>query len=324
MSEPLTRYPMEMAPAFKDYIWGGTALAVRYGKASPYDRTAESWELSCHPAGPSKIANGVYAGMSLPELTEKFGEAAVGAHAARFPMFPVLIKLIDANGNLSIQVHPDDAYALSHEHEYGKTEMWYIVDAAPGAFIYYGFSRAVTQEEFARRIAENSLTEVLRKVPVQKGESYLIPSGTLHAIGKGCLIAEIQQNSNLTYRVYDYGRLGADGKPRELHVEKAKAVTRLCPADPQPEYPVRREGGCTAHVLASCAYFTVELLQAAGKAALTAGEESFQAPLCVEGSFTLRQGSHVLPLTEGKTVFLPAGTGDYTLEGTGTVLLTRV
>lgn len=180
-------------------------------------------------------------------------------------VFPVLIKLIDAARPLSVQVHPDDAYAQRVEGEPGKTEMWYVVDAQPGAQLYYGFQRELTREEAARRIADGTLTDVLNAVPVKAGDVFFIDAGTVHAIGADILIAEIQQNSNTTYRVFDYGRLGADGKPRALHVEKALDVARLCPPE-RPAGPMgkpEQNGDCTSTLLAKCGYFTARLLDVA-------------------------------------------------------------
>lgn len=203
---------VKLKPAFKDYIWGGKKLVEEYGKEFQGERLAESWELSCHPDGESVIASGEYAGKTLSAYIREKGFGILGRNCRRFSDFPILIKLIDAHDNLSVQVHPDNGYALRNEGQYGKTEMWYIVDCEPGAFLYYGFSRPVSEEEFRRRIADNTLLEVLNRVDVQKGDVLFIESGTIHAIGKGIVIAEIQQNSNITYRVYDYGRVGADGK----------------------------------------------------------------------------------------------------------------
>ncbi|MGN0552633.1 MAG: type I phosphomannose isomerase catalytic subunit, partial [Oscillospiraceae bacterium] len=209
-------YPLKLKPAFKDYLWGGTKLRDVYGKDCSFDKVAESWELSCHKDGNSVIDNGEAKGMTLAEYIEKKGKAILGKNCERFENFPVLIKLIDAKDNLSVQVHPDNEYAMRVEGEYGKTEMWYIVDCDEGAELIYGFKGNVSKEEFAERIKNNTLLEITNSVPVKKGDVFFIRSGTLHAIGKGILIAEIQQNSNTTYRVYDYGRVGADGKTRPL------------------------------------------------------------------------------------------------------------
>lgn len=210
---------VKLTPAVKDYLWGGNKLRD-WGKTSESARIAETWEVSCHKDGASLLPNG-------KALADVVSEETVGANAMRFPFFPVLVKLIDAADNLSVQVHPSDDYALEKEGQFGKTEMWYIADADEGVGIYLGFKRDVTADEYAAAIADNTVTELLNFYPVHKGECYFIRSGTVHAIGKGVMICEIQQNSNLTYRVYDYGRVGADGKTRPLHVDKAKTVSDL-------------------------------------------------------------------------------------------------
>ena len=183
-------------------------MKAEYGKEYEGDVLAETWELSCHPDGPSYIMNGAYQGKTLQEYIDGEGKEVLGTHCRRFRDFPILTKFIDAKDNLSIQVHPDNRYALKNEGQYGKTEMWYVMDAGEGAYLYYGFRQEISREEFERRIKEDTLLEVLNAVPVQKGDVLFIESGTIHAIGKDILIAEIQQNSNVTYRVYDYGRVG--------------------------------------------------------------------------------------------------------------------
>lgn len=205
-------HPLILIPTIKDYIWGGIKLREEFGKESKLEKLAESWELSCHKDGESVIANGEYKGRTLSEyLAEK--PQAKGENCKKFENFPVLIKLIDARDNLSVQVHPDNEYAQRVEGEYGKTEMWYIVDCEDNAELIYGFKEEITKDEFRYAIENNTLLEKTNSVSVKKGDVFFIKSGTLHAIGKGILIAEIQQNSNTTYRVYDYGRIGADGKP---------------------------------------------------------------------------------------------------------------
>lgn len=204
---------LKLKPSCKDYLWGGHRLVEEYGKEYDGDVLAESWELSCHPDGPSVIVNGDHVGKTLQQYIEEEGKGVLGTHCGRFRDFPILIKFIDAKDNLSIQVHPDNRYALKNEGQYGKTEMWYVMDAGKDAFLYYGFKKEVSKEEFEKRIKENTLLEVLNAVPVQKGDVLFIESGTIHAIGKDILIVEIQQNSNVTYRVYDYGRGGNDFRP---------------------------------------------------------------------------------------------------------------
>lgn len=318
---------IKLNPAFKDYLWGGTKLRDEYGKKCDLDKVAESWELSCHKDGCSVVADGEYAGLTLPQYIEKAGKAVLGTDCEKFEYFPILIKLIDAKQNLSVQVHPDNDYAMRVEGEYGKTEMWYVVDCEPGAGLLYGFKHEISKEEFRRRIEDNTLLEVTNRVEVHPGDVFFIEAGTLHAIGEGILIAEIQQNSNTTYRVYDYGRVGADGKPRQLHIEKAIDVTRLAPATcpcgrPQAK-PEAFDGGSVLP-LASCDYFTVKEMEVTSHAALMADEKSFHSLLLLDGSLTLSMGGEKLEMKKGDSVFVPAGSGDYTLTGKGRLILTTV
>ena len=311
-----------LEPAFKDYIWGGTRLRDEYGKDCSYDKVAESWELSCHKDGPSVISG---SGMTLQELIDKEGRQILGTNCERFENFPILIKLIDAKDNLSVQVHPDNDYAMRVEGEYGKTEMWYVVDCDEGAELLYGFKHEISKEEFAQRIADNTLLEVTNNVPVHKGDVFFIKSGTLHAIGKGILIAEIQQNSNTTYRIYDYGRVGKDGKPRELHVEKAKDVTKLAPAETYPDTPVVQENGASIKLLSKCEYFTTYKVDIEEKAEFDADDSSFVSLLILEGSPVVTDGkSDPVSAKKGDSLFISAGTGRFTVDGSCSLILTRI
>lgn len=315
-------YPMKLIAPCKDYLWGGTRLRDEYGKKSDSDKVAESWELSCHKDGKSVIADGEFAGKTLSEYIEIKGNCVLGKNCERFEYFPILIKLIDAKDNLSVQVHPDNDYAMRVEGEYGKTEMWYIVDCNEGAELLYGFKNEISKEEFAERIANNTLLEVTNNVPVHKGDVFFIESGTLHAIGKGILIAEIQQNSNTTYRIYDYGRVGADGKPRELHVEKACEVTALVPPT-RPTKPMgekTEKDGYSETLLATCEYFNVNKLEVTSSAKLTATEASFNSLLVLSGDFEVDG----VKLTKGESCFIPAGYGEYELKGSGEVIVTDI
>lgn len=314
---------IKLKPAFKDYIWGGTRLRDDFGKDCDFEKVAESWELSCHKDGNSIVANGGYAGMTLTEYIEKAGRSVLGTDCEKFDSFPILIKLIDAKDNLSVQVHPNNEYAQRVEGEYGKTEMWYVVDCDEGAELLYGFKHEITKEEFANRIADNTLLEVTNAVPVQKGDVFFIEAGTLHAIGKGILIAEIQQNSNTTYRIYDYGRVGNDGKPRELHVEKAKDVTVLGPAKQYPETPAEEKDGYKIKLLSSCEYFTAYRVDVESKAVLEADEKSFNSILVLEGEPEII-ADDIVKAKKGDSIFISAGTGKYTVEGKCRFVLTKV
>jgi mannose-6-phosphate isomerase len=293
----------QLIPTCKDYIWGGQRLKTDFGIQSGLNPLSEAWVLSCHPDGPSVLADGPDKGMTLRAWLDKAGKEALGTACEAFEDFPMLIKLIDAKKDLSIQVHPSDAYALEHEGQYGKTEMWVVLDAEPGASLYYGFDREVSLEEFSSRVSDGTLTEVLRKVPVKPGDVFFIPSGTLHAIGAGLVIAEIQQNSNVTYRVFDYGRLGADGKPRPLHVEKALAVTDRRPA------PALDFGD---H-LGDCRYFTTDGYQ--GDFRGDCDGTSFHALLFTDGQGSLTCGGETREVKKGQCWFLPAGSGEYQVSG---------
>lgn len=322
---------LKLKASCKDYLWGGHRLADEYGKEYDGEVLAETWELSCHSDGPSLIANGPYAGKTLQEYIDGEGKEVLGTHCRRFKEFPILIKFIDAKQNLSIQVHPDNRYALKNEGQYGKTEMWYVMDAGENAFLYYGFKKEISREEFEDRIKNDKLLEVLNAVPVQKGDVLFIESGTIHAIGKDILIAEIQQNSNLTYRVYDYGRVGKDGKKRDLHIEKALAVTNRVPlVKSKNSYP---------HV-ADCDYFTVDKLNMDGNVMrrmegyVTA--ESFVSILFLDGEGKVycpdrdetargeNTDDRCVNYKKGDSLFLSAGTGKYIIEGSCDALITTI
>ena len=305
---------IKLTPACKDYLWGGEKLRQDYGIQSQLHPLAEAWVLSCHPDGPSVVATGPLAGKTLPEYIQEKGPGCLGADCEKFTDFPILAKFIDAKGDLSIQVHPSNDYALAHEHQFGKTEMWYVLDCEPGATLYYGFQHQISREEFQQRIQDNTLTEVLNAVPVEKGDLFFIPAGTLHAIRKGIVVAEIQQNSNVTYRIYDYGRVGADGKPRQLHIQQALEVTQRTPPQPDPDFH--------GH-LAQCPYFTVDVME--GRFTLDCGPESFVSVLVLEGTGILWEGDESMSLRKGESLFIPAGAGQCRLEGDGLkCLVTRV
>lgn len=303
---------LKLKPACKDYIWGGNRLKELYHKEYGGNVLAETWELSCHPDGPSLIENGPYAGKTLRDYISAEGRQILGSNCQVFRDFPILIKLIDAKADLSIQVHPNNTYALAHEGQYGKTEMWYVLEAEPDAYLYYGFQHAISREEFCRRIGDNTLAEVLNAVPVHPGDLFYIPAGTIHAICKGIVMAEIQQSSNVTYRVYDYNRPGADGKPRPLHVEKAAQVTELTPP--------RRDWNFGGH-LARSMYFTVDVAEGDP---VSCDEESFTSLLVLEGEGAVRCGGEEIKCRKGDSLFIPAGSGTAELHGPLRTLCTRV
>ena len=319
-------YPLQLQAMMKDYIWGGTKLKTDFHKRTEFEKVAESWELSCHKAGQSVELNGEYAGLKLSDYIEKAGKAVLGKNAEKFTDFPILIKLIDAADNLSVQVHPENEYALRVEGEYGKTEMWYIVDCEPGATLLYGFKEKISKEEFKKRIENNTLLDVCNSVPVKKGDVFFIDAGTLHAIGKGIVIAEIQQNSNTTYRIYDYGRIGSDGKPRQLHIEKALDVTHLN----QPTKPCTAEATMSffadfsMKLLAQCEYFKVYLFDVKEQCNLYADDSSFQSILVLDGGVELVNRDKTMKIGKGDSIFIPASMGEYKINGKGKFILSMV
>lgn len=307
---------IRLKPTCKDYLWGGTKLRTEFGKESDLSKLAESWELSVHKDGQSIIVDGAFAGKTLEEYIAAKGREILGTNAMAFEKFPILIKLIDAADDLSVQVHPDDTYALEHEGEYGKTAMWYILSCDEGASLYYGLNREISRDELAAKIADNTLLEALNKVSVHPGDIFFIPPGTIHAIGKGIVLCEIQQNSNTTYRVYDYDRRDKDGNPRELHVEKAVDVANLKPTKPTP----KAENG----ILASCNYFTVEAKGCTDTATITLTEDSFRAVNIVAGEGVLSLEDEQLSVTKGDCIFIPAMDAEVTVKGNCELVISYV
>lgn len=296
----------KLVPEYKDYLWGGEKLKTDYGKQTDKTPCAESWELSLNPHGLTKVEDG-------KTLTEVLTPEKTGKNCEKFEFFPVLIKFIDAKQNLSVQVHPSDDYALKYENSYGKTESWYIVEAEEGAGIYCGFKRDTNKEEFLQSLASGEVENLLNFIPVKKGDCYFIPSGTVHAIGAGCLILEIQQNSDLTYRVYDYNRRGADGKLRELHVDKAVKVINFNKYEPK-----LFASGENPRVITECDYFmSRELVLNGGFTEKNAN--SFTCVTVTDGSGEISGEKFI----KGDSFFVCADT-EYTLKGTGKVILTCV
>lgn len=320
----MTYAPLPLRPCYKEYLWGGARLKKEYGKTDAPEVTAESWELASHPDGESRIEGGPLAGRTIGELGKLDHDGFWGTGCGE--TFPLMVKLIDARRDLSIQVHPSDETALAGQGEQGKAEMWYIVDCEPQAFLYLGFFRSITPEEFLRRAEDGSICEVLNRVPVAKGDVFYILPGTVHAIGAGILVAEIQQNSNTTFRIYDYRRKGADGRPRPLHLERAAAVTSLSPLIPE---ECRANSGVVLPGLAMaemfcCPYFRAYRVDVAGSVTFCCDGSSFQHLLCVEGEGRIRAGKETYPFRRGKSFFLPAALGEYQIQGKCRVLLSRI
>lgn len=316
---------VKLSPFVADNIWGGTRLITEYGIKTDKDPAAEAWVLSCHPAGPSTVLNGKFEGKTLQEvyLADK---SICGTKGEKYEFFPLLIKFIDAKRDLSIQVHPDDEYAMRVEGEFGKTEAWYILDCEPDAELILGFNRNVTVEEFKKAAQSDAMMDICNRVKVKKGDVFFIESGTMHAICKGILLAEVQQNSNTTYRIYDYGRLGKDGKPRELHVDKATDVTKLCP----PSIPdsskreIEKFDNATRSKLTSCDLFTMYELSVNGEYSSVCDEQSFVSLLCLEGNAEIECADEKLTMKKGESIFIPANKGKFTINGNVKILETRL
>lgn len=312
--------PVKMRPAFKDYLWGGTKLKTDFNKKTDMDIIAESWELSTHKDGQSVVSNGEYADLSLSEYIHTAGDCILGSDARKFNYFPILIKLIDARDRLSVQVHPSDSYALKHEGEYGKTELWYILDCEKGASLYYGFSRNITSDEYYHAIRNGTLSDVLNRVPVHKGDVFFIPAGTVHAIGAGIRICEIQQNSNTTYRVYDYDRRDKFGNTRPLHIEKAIDVSSL---KKMPKLAQERKSSDT--LLAKCDYFTTRRIIVGGETKnIPLGSDSFRSIIVADGNGTLTMGSDILEFIKGDSIFIPAQNSACSVSGNCELILSYV
>ena len=318
--------PFLLRPAAKEYLWGGNRLNDDFNLGLPVYPLAEAWMCSTHPDGVSTVE-----GEERP-LTEILAAHPewLGTHVLQVTEgkaeLPILIKLIDAKEDLSVQVHPDDDYARRVEGSWGKTEMWYVLSARKGAQLVYGFSRDTGAEEIRETVQEGTVTELLNHVPVKKDDLFYIEAGTVHAIGAGCLIAEIQQSSNLTYRLYDYDRVGRDGKKRELHVEKALDVANLkSSAMPkQPMRVIRYRNGYASELIARCRYFQAErlLLNTEGRkmAEFRTEGNSFHALLCTEGCGVLFGEGYDQNFFKGDCVFVPADSIPLKLHGRGVML----
>lgn len=321
---------VKLDPAFKDNLWGGTKLRDVYGKKCDYDIIAESWELSAHPDGLSRIATGKYKGRLFNDYLSIIGKEALGWKCQAQDRFPILIKFIDAKKDLSIQIHPDDEYALEKENEYGKNEMWYVIDAEPGAFLYCGLKRDATKEEIKERIKNNTITEILNRIDVKPGDVVMVKAGTIHAIGAGILIAEIQQNSNCTYRMYDYDRRDKFGNLRELHIDKSLdvVVPEKYVKDNKNEIVITRNEHYVEERLVQCKYFEVTKYEVNDEVRIPVDEASFMSALFIEGNGSIavsdENGETTMDYKPADSFFVSAGKKEIIIRGKGTCLITHV
>lgn len=300
-------YPIKFQPILKEKIWGGTHLKALLNKPVTSDHIGESWELSGLDGNESVVSNGFLQGNNLAELIEIYmGDLVGDSLFQKFGLaFPLLFKFIDANSDLSIQVHPDDEVAFEKHNSYGKNEMWYIVDAEPGAELVVGFSRDITREEYEQAIESGNVEELHQYVPVKKGDVIYIPVGTVHAIGKGMVLAEIQQASDITYRVYDYKRKDTDGKERELHIEQALDVINFeVLKNPKTVYSNDID---EVNPLVSNQYFTINLIRFEHEMTRVYSDlDSFVVYMCTEGSFEIEYNGERTLVEKGETVLIPA------------------
>ena len=322
--------PFLLKPAGKDYLWGGHRLKDDFSKEIDMEPLAETWECSTHPDGPSIVASGAHKGMLLTEVLKEHPEY-MGTHPKTDGGLPILIKFIDAKQDLSVQVHPDDEYARKYEHgSLGKTEMWYVLDATKDARLVYGFYHDISKEKLKKSLEEGTVERYLQKVKVKKDDLFYIEAGTVHAIGAGILIAEIQECSNITYRMYDYNRMDKDGKPRTLHIERALEVAnRIGTQTPrQPMRVLRYQKGCASELLCRCKYFHVERQlinteKCREMADFQTDGNSFQVLLCVDGCGTLFGEGEMIHFFKGDCIFVPADSMPLKLHGRAQMLKVR-
>jgi mannose-6-phosphate isomerase len=297
-------YPIKFTPIYKERIWGGTNLKNKFARELPGSHIGESWELSCHKNGTSIVANGMLAGKTLQELIVEYKEKLMGKKFVNENYFPLLIKIIDANDNLSIQVHPDDEYAYRVEGEAGKTEAWYVVDAKENAHIVYGLQKDISRETFIKAVETNTIGDTVKMVPVKTGDMVFVPAGMVHALLDGVMVYEVQQNSDTTYRVYDYDRVGDDGKKRELHIDKAIEVINFT------EQP-----SCNFEDSSmNCQYFSMDKLKIQG-ARNEKTNNQFIIYCVTAGTGEIVYKDSVESLHAGETVLIPACLGNYVIKG---------
>lgn len=313
-----------LTPSAKDYLWGGSRLNDDFNLGIPVSPFAEAWVCSTHPDGQS-LVDGEQLGTVLRNNPSWLGTHVLATTDGR-PELPILIKLIDAKQDLSVQVHPDDDYAIKHEGQWGKTEMWYVLAARKDSELIYGFMENMEQEQVRAMIEDGTIARHLNHIPVHKDDVFFIESGTVHAIGSGCLVAEIQESSNVTYRLYDYDRVDKWGNKRELHIDKALEVCNLCSsaAPRQPMRVLKYKNGSASELLTRCKYFQVErmLLNTENRmlAEFQTGSNSFHALLCVDGCGLLYGDGVMLPFFKGDCIFVPADSIKLKLHGKAQIL----
>jgi mannose-6-phosphate isomerase len=327
-----TLYPLTFTPALRDYMWGGRNLEKLYGRRLPPGPTAESWEISGHPNASTVVDAGPLSGQSLPDVLAALGTDLVGNRAGwalERGKFPLLIKLLDAEKRLSVQVHPPDDYALVHANgELGKTEMWYILHVRPGAQLILGLRPGVTHQAFRQAIADNTLESCLHYLSVKAGDAVFLPTGTVHAMLEGIVAAEVQQNSDTTYRVYDWGRMGADGHPRPLHIDHALEVIDFQQVEPGPYRPIEvaTEPGVTQHEISRSEYFVVEKVTLTPGTILSSRTHGHTLEIwgTVEGESEVTWAGEPVSLPKIRFCLVPAHLGDFAVRAIRETTMLRV
>ncbi|MFC4818065.1 MULTISPECIES: type I phosphomannose isomerase catalytic subunit [unclassified Flavobacterium] len=312
-------YPLVFKPILKDRIWGGTKLASYLNKEIPSPTTGESWEISTVPGDVSVIANGIYAGMNFNDLISQYTSELLGTKVfERFGYdFPLLFKFLDAKEDLSIQLHPNDELAKKRHNSFGKTEMWYVMQADENARLIVGFKEKSSPEEYLKHLNDKTLVSILEQIPIKQGDVFFLETGTIHAIGAGIVIAEIQQTSDITYRVYDFDRKDANGNLRELHVDLALEAINYNRVEAKKEYSNINN---QSNLVVDCPYFTTNVFPLNGQVVKTNTSDSFIVYMCTEGNFEISIGKEVYSFQKGETFLLPALVTDYQLIGSATLL----
>ncbi len=317
--------PFKFEPYLKSVLWGGEKIAKYKGIVTDQHNIGESWEISGVDGHESVVAEGDDKGLNLRQIIEKYKGDLVGnaVYAKYGDTFPLLVKIIDAKGDLSVQVHPDDTLAKARHNSYGKTEMWYIIDAEEGAPIYAGLSKQITPEEYEKLVAENAIMDVIARHDSHAGDLFFLPAGRIHAIGAGNLLAEIQQTSDITYRVYDFDRRDANGNPRELHTEQAKdAIDYTVYPEYKSEYD---RNGKNATPLVKCQYFDVKREIIDGVSTIDASTDSFMIIMCLDGEATITDNlGGVTHVKKGESILVPAVITSMKAEGKATFMTSTV
>lgn len=319
----LKEAPIKFYPYLKTVIWGGDQICSYKGIDQPEPKIGESWEISAVPGYESVVAEGEYSGMKLTELAEKYGADLLGEKVFKkyAGSFPLLIKFIDANDNLSVQVHPDDRLAKKRHNSLGKTELWYIIKSEKNAKIYSGFKQAITPANYEEKVADNSFMDTIAVHDIEEGDVFFLPAGRVHAIGAGTMLAEIQESSDITYRIYDYDRRDKDGNPRELHTGLAKDAIdyKVYPEYKSGRLPENQED----YEIARCEHFSTRRILLNGQKAFENDNSSFTVLMCVKGEAKMSHASGETKISQGETLLLPAKLTKFTLTGDATLLLSR-